>query len=352
MELDKNIVNDFNSFLGIKDISKPKKRSLARYEFLDFILKQRIMTVRKYQLCSTFLAKKFSTTSKTIRSWIEKLERNKVLVCCNHNWKAGNRSKSYMFNIDILDIINKYNGFDKEFAKISKKKEIRKERWKDFDSLTYSNNNLLYVSSSYLGCWKSFTKDFTKKIQKHNLKSPREANIYQPRFMDFYVAFKYVTKNYNKINYTDYKFPTISEFRDYLSDIYGESIELDYSYIKKTWKYSPDVYSSFCSLKTAIKTHFSGKKKTERSIHIHNSLNRLQKMKVFDVTKTPNKKFVNMEQVMFKPNDVMENIITNKKESKKWKRKLYSSKFTKDGCSKVSIWESSFSCSLDTLRHL
>jgi predicted transcriptional regulator len=224
IELNQDIVKEFQQFLKIKSHENPTKTALKRYNFLyNEIISNRYLTKKSYQFCTTKLATKYDSHHSTVGKWLKSLIRMGILKLTNGKWHKGEFSKRYTLQAGILEVINRFNGFNEKFKKAVKKKIDRSKKLRQFDAITYSMSNATFLATGWLGCPKQFADMIKKKVPKEVLQAPREWDIREPRFWDFFESYNSVAKNnkgYKKIKskewlewFSDYQITYDSKFR-------------------------------------------------------------------------------------------------------------------------------------------
>ena len=209
-----DIIEQFNSFLKIKN---QKKISISAQRRLDFlkteIIDNRYLTVKTYQFCTTKLGKKYNCHHSTVGKWLKTLVKLGYLRITNGKWHKGDFSKTYKLTEMGLDLVNKFNGYAKKFAKGLKKKADRRKKLKNFDALTYTSKEVTFLASGWLGCPDQYMSMVRAKMPDYVLRAPREWNATEPRHLDFLRAYNHVAKN-NKGYKTISKKAWLEEFRD------------------------------------------------------------------------------------------------------------------------------------------
>lgn len=202
---EEQILDHFNTFLKIDRSKKIPSSKKVKLKFLEeqIIRNRLLLTKRGYQLCTTRLSKEYDVTQQTIMNWITNLMALRILKCTNRHYKKGLKSRTYIIEPQSShkDIINIFNGYNNKYAenleRMRQKEEYRSKAWEKLDPLTYEFKDVLRVAQCYLGCEEQFFKEVHKRVPTCVLNSPRENNILESKLMDFYYAFKIVTKNNN-----------------------------------------------------------------------------------------------------------------------------------------------------------
>lgn len=300
MKLNENIVNTFNNFLKIKNPLRPTKTSIVRYDFLfKYFIQNKTMTVRHYQLCSTHISKDLGVSVTVVRKWIRKLQELKIITCTNPNYKINHRSKEYFFTDFGRELVNEFNGFKETEQKHILKKKYRDEKWSKFNKYCYDFSKCIYLTSSYLGCPDSLVKDIKERIPVEILEIPRENNINEAKFMDFFYAYNHVVKAHNYLG-SNYKKLKKSEFVKLIEDNFGETdltfnlgvVERFSNHITNSLKYN---------LRYVIEFIHYGKrdnpKETKRMRRTAKALKKLISMKKYDESKQQGY-FVNYDNII------------------------------------------------------
>lgn len=230
MELNLDVIETFNNFIRMKDVLKPSSASITRYQFFkDFLIDNRMITVKAFQLCTTRLAEKYEVHHSTVSKWLKKLVTLGILEVVNKKWLKNSFSKSYKIRKEYLDSINRLNGYAEEYSKNVKKKEFRSKKLDCFDPVTYSMKDAVKLASGWLGCPKQFVELIKEVIPDAVLKVPRENNIKERRYWDFFYAYNIVVGENDK----KYKKIKKKEWAEAFKELESEEVPLTYWYGKE-----------------------------------------------------------------------------------------------------------------------